>query len=143
MRRGADMGGRLGRGDRDAIEHYLTTVRRAGPRLDTGLAEAFEGLTPAQLDVLVAGLVDAEPAPAGPAPARTKPARTKRRLGDVPRGLLTVGVATVASIGLAVVGIALGGPMGDDAPMATSTPAVDPDALDQSQLLYWDLYGDF
>jgi hypothetical protein len=65
--------------DDAALARYLVALRDSGSALTPELAAAFDELTPAQLDVLVALLVDA----AAPSAAHVAPARAKTPSRDV------------------------------------------------------------
>ena len=74
------------RDDQVALAQYLSTLRDSGPNLDSGLADAFEKLTPEQLDVLIESTLEpgtamdraAEVLPA-PAPQDVTPETKKPR----------------------------------------------------------------
>lgn len=58
------------RDDQIALAQYLSTLRTAGPALEPRLADAFEKLTPGQLDALIASTLES---PDAAAPARRSP----------------------------------------------------------------------
>ncbi|GAB6939183.1 hypothetical protein ACQP60_12430 [Isoptericola variabilis] len=135
---------RLDRADQEALDRFREADRRAGRSLSPAVVEAFERLTPRQLDALLAatgndGAVDA------PSPARADdPAGphgvVRRWLRGPGRTALALGAAFVAATATAVTGIAL---LEDSTtpPTAGSDQVVD--AGDLAQQLAWaDAYGE-
>ncbi|MFE7407982.1 hypothetical protein [Isoptericola sp. NPDC057559] len=136
---------RLGRTDQEALDRFRDADRHAGRTLGPALVDAFERLTPRQLDALVAGLVDGPTAgaPGGTAEDAPAPGGVVRRwLRGPGRTVMALGVAFVAAAATAVTGIAL---LEDSTtpPVAGSEQVVGSvDAAELAQQLSWaDAYG--
>ncbi|MFE5293370.1 hypothetical protein ACFQ8T_14450 [Isoptericola sp. NPDC056618] len=135
---------RLDRADQEALARFREADHRAGRSLSPAVVEAFERLTPRQLDALLAVTGDDGAADA-PSPARaddpTGPHGVVRRWWRGPgRTVVALGVAFVAATATAVTGIAL---LEDSTtpPAAGSDQVVD--AGDLAQQLAWaDAYGE-
>ena len=84
------------RADRAAVAEYLTVLRDAGPGLDRTQIEAFERLTPGQLDVLAARLL--EPAAA---PSVTPAAGRRGRI----RETVSTTLLLAAAFGVSIAGV--------------------------------------
>ncbi len=116
----------LDRADRRALADYLETLRDAGPALDARLADAFDRLTPRQLDALVltmtAADVTPEPAPGKVSEQDRHPAPGRRpRLSGMGQVILAAAVAClVCAGGVLAAGLAFGGPT-ETAATSTST----------------------
>ena len=83
------------REDRAAIAVYLTALRDAGPDLSPALIEAFERLTPGQLDTLAARVLEA---PAAGARLTPPPPARRPRLGEGLRTTLVLAGAFAVSL---------------------------------------------
>lgn len=114
----------LDRADRRALADYLETLRDAGPALDARLADAFDRLTPRQLDALVLTMTvpgatpAASPEPAPQAARRQEPEQGRHpapgrrpRLSGMGQVILAATVAClVCAGGVLAAGLAFGGP---------------------------------
>lgn len=138
----------LGEADRRAVARYLHALDDSGGRLDARLASEFDRLSPAQLDVLVAALLDDEAersdaaaeasatrsparvhAPADPSQPPEAPAR-RRRLervfgpaADEIRTVLEVGGAMLAGAAV-ITGFALAAVGGIAPAQMTADPGI-------------------
>ncbi|MFI2296638.1 hypothetical protein [Isoptericola sp. NPDC019571] len=135
---------RLDRADQEALDRFREADRRAGRSLSPAVVEAFERLTPRQLDALLAATVD-DGAGDAPSSARAddpaEPHGVVRRWWRGPgRTVVALGVAFVAATATAVTGIAL---LEDSTtpPAAGSDQVVDADDLAQ-RLAWADAYGE-
>jgi|GEM_PF-3899962 len=98
---------RTDRLDQEALDRFLAADRDAGRTLAPAVVDAFERLTPRQLDLLVARLTDdGEAGPQALSPA-SAPGPVRRWLTGPGRTLVALGVAFVAATATAVTGIAL------------------------------------
>lgn len=137
---------RTDRLDHEALDRFLAADRDAGRTLAPAVADAFERLTPRQLDLLVARMADdgaAEPQAPSPASA-TGPVR--RWLTGPGRTIVALGVAFVAAAATAATGIALVEqstvpPAAGSSMSGTSGQATDLDELAQ-QLSWANAYGE-
>ncbi|MFC8597886.1 hypothetical protein [Isoptericola sp. NPDC057191] len=138
---------RLGRADQEALDRFRDADRQAGRTLAPAVVDAFERLTPRQLDVLVAGLVDGPDA--GRADGTTtadgdldaaEPGGALRRwLRGPGRTVTALGVAFVVAAATAVTGIAL---LDDSSTPPAAGTSQTTDAAELAQQLSWaDAYG--
>ncbi|MFE5341453.1 hypothetical protein ACFQ80_14580 [Isoptericola sp. NPDC056578] len=137
---------RLDRADRDALDRFREADRRAGRSLSPAVVDAFERLTPRQLDALLAadgsaGDSSRDISEGGRADDPSGPHGLVRRwLRGPGRTAVALGVAFVAATATAVIGITL---LDDSATPPAAESGQVTDARDLAQQLSWaDAYGE-
>jgi len=150
----------LDRADRRALADYLETLRDAGPALDARLADAFDRLTPRQLDALVLTMTapgatreaapEPAPVPAPQAAPREEPEQGRHpapgrrpRLSGMGQVILAATVAClVCAGGVLAAGLAFGGPTETAATSPSTSTSIDTSVTELGGLDAGD-YDDF